>query len=137
MPLGPIFDRAHRIGSSIDSSPHVRRMPIYNCSTPITITSRVHVEGKSSVCLICIKYKIIFLIIIIISLGQILLLYIANTSRMHTRTHTCTHLHTHACACTRANACTHTPPPHTHTHTHTPSLFDGSLPANRDGPLRW
>ena len=66
-------------------------------------TSRVPVEGKSSVCLICMKYRIIFLIIITISLGQILLSYIANTSRTHARTH----------AHTRTNACTHTP-------THTP-----------------
>ena len=44
-------------------------------------TSRVPVEGKSSVCLICImKYGIIILIIIIISLGEILLSYIANTN---------------------------------------------------------
>ena len=64
-------------------------------------TSRVPVEGKSSVCLICMKYRIIFLIIIIISLGQILLSYIANTSRTNGRTH--------------ANACARTP------HTHTPS----------------
>ena len=36
-------------------------------------TSRVTVQGKSLVCLICMKYRIIILIIIIISLGQILL----------------------------------------------------------------
>ena len=48
-------------------------------------TSRVPVEGKSSVCLICMKYRI-FLIIIIINLGQILLSYIANTSRTDART---------------------------------------------------
>ena len=38
----------------------------------ITLTRREPVEGKSSVCLICMKYRIIILIIIIISLGQIL-----------------------------------------------------------------
>ena len=90
-------------------------------------------ERKSSVCLICMKYRILFLIIIIISVGQILLSYIANTSRMHARTHArtyaSTHLRTHertharthaltherrhACARTRAKACT-PPPPHTH-----------------------
>ena len=45
--------------------------------------SRVPFEGKSSVCVICMKYRIIILItcIIIISLGQILLSCIANTSR--------------------------------------------------------
>ena len=75
----------------------------HNVCALIIDTSRVPVEGKSSVCLICMKYRIIFLIIIIISLGQILLSYIANTSRTHERTHT------HACARTHANACTHTP----------------------------
>ena len=50
----------------------------------------------------CDLYEII-LIIIIISLGQLLLSYIANTSRMHARTHACKH--------TRARA-------HTHTHRH-------------------
>ena len=69
-------------------------------------------------CLICMKYRIIFLIIIIISLGQILLPYIANTSRTDARTHI------HACARTRANACTHTAV--------AVSLFGGSWPANRD-----
>ena len=57
------------------------------------LTSRVPVEGKSSVCLICMKYRIIILIIIIISLGQILLSYIANIT--HARTHRRTHAHTH------------------------------------------
>ena len=67
------------------------------------ITSRVPVEGKSSVCLICMIYKIIFLIIIIINLGQILLSYIANTSRTHASMH---------------------PRAHTHPNTHTPPLPD-------------
>ena len=74
-------------------------------------TSRVPVEGKSSVCLICMKYTIIFLIIIIISLGQILLSYIANTSRTHARTHARAHARTHA----RTHALTHA---RTHAHTH-------------------
>ena len=39
-------------------------------------------------CLICMKYRIIILIIIIISLGKISLSYIANTSR----THACMHV---------------------------------------------
>ena len=38
-----------------------------------------------SVCVICMKYSILILIIIINSLGQILLSYIANTSRTHAR----------------------------------------------------
>ena len=66
----------------------------------ITTISRVPVDGKSSVCLICMKYRIIILIIIVISLGQIVLSYIANTSRTHARTH--------AHACTRTHAHTHT-----------------------------
>ena len=47
-------------------------------------------------CVICMKYRIIILIIIIISLGKILLSYIANTSHTHIRR--------------RARAHTHTPP---------------------------
>ena len=77
----------------------------------IIITSRVPVEGKSSGCLICMKYyRIIILIIIIISLGQILLSYIANTSRTHARTHARAQARTHA----RMHA-------HTRTRTHTPT----------------
>ena len=56
-------------------------------------------------CVICMKYRIIILIIIIISLGQILLSYIANTSCMHA----------------------HTPPSPFRL-----SLFDGSVAPNRD-----
>ena len=79
-------------------------------------TRRVPVEGKSSVCLMCMKYRIIILIIIIISLGQILLSYIANTSR------------THACQRTRAHACAST---HTHRRHHRRTwlaLFIGAHP---------
>ena len=67
--------------------------------TVLLRTSQVPVEGKSSVCLICMKYRIIILIIII-SLGQILLWYIENTSRTHARTqiHTHTHSDTHTAA---------------------------------------
>ena len=61
----------------------------------INLTSRVPVEGKSSVFLICTKYRIIILIIIIISLGQILLSYIENTSH-HARTHARMHTHRRA-----------------------------------------
>ena len=70
------------------------------CLRHIIYTSRVPVEGKSSVCLICMKYRIIILIIIIISLGQILLSYIANTSRTHAHTRVRTHPH----------ECVHSPP---------------------------
>ena len=68
------------------------------------LTSRVPVDGKSSVCVICMKYRIIFLIIIFISLGQIILSYMANTSR----THAGTHAHTRA-------------PAHTHRRAHGPT----------------
>ena len=60
------------------------------------------------------KYRKMVLIIFIISLGQILLSYIANTSRTHT--HTRTHAHT------RAHAHIHPPPSPFRL-----SLFDGSV----------
>ena len=88
-----------------------------------------------------------------ISLGHILLSYIANTSHTRARTHTRTHARMHACTHARMHERTHTYP-HTRTHRcarthtrtyaharaqqHTPpspfmlSLFDGSLAANRD-----
>ena len=53
-----------------------------------TLLAGVPVGGKSSVCLICMKYRMIILIIIIKRPGEILLSYIANTSR--TRTHALT-----------------------------------------------
>ena len=65
------------------------------------------------------KYRIIILIIIIISLGQILLSYIVNTSCMPAHTHTRTY---------------------TQARTHMElrlSLFDGSVVPNHDGPFRW
>ena len=49
-------------------------------------------------CVVCMKYRII--ILIIISLGKIILSYMANTSRTHacmrthTHEHTCAHTHT-------------------------------------------
>ena len=95
-------------------------------------TSRVPVQGRSSVCLNCMKYRIIIVIIIIISMGQILLSYIANTSRMHACVHTC--VHTHACTRMRAHASTH---PHTQTLLSPPyrlSLFIGAQPSR---PARW
>ena len=68
---------------------------------------RVPVEGKSSACLTCMKYMLIILIIILIILGEILLSYVANTSRTHARTRAHTYSHAHA------------RPHKTHTHTHT------------------
>ena len=43
----------------------------------------VPVEGNHQLCLVCMKYRIIILIIIIISLGKIVSSYIANTPRTH------------------------------------------------------
>ena len=53
----------------------------------LLLLAGVPVGGKSSVCLICMKYRIIILIIIIKRPGEILLSYIANTSRTNSRTH--------------------------------------------------
>ena len=116
----------------------------------LIITSQVPVEGKSSVCLICLKYRIIILIIIIISLGQILLSYIENTPRTHACTLACTRAHTHTLARVPAHEHAHMSMMsmheharvHTHTHTHTTEPFrlalcDGSVVPNRDGPFRW
>ena len=114
-------------------------------------------------CVICMKYRRIIIITIIISRDQILLSYILQThhartharsharararthacahARSHARTHTRIHAHarTHACTHTHAHTHTHT---HTHTHnTHTPpspfrlSLFDGSVAPSRDGVI--
>ena len=77
------------------------------------LTSRVTVDGKSSVCVICMKYRIILLIIIIISLGQTILSYMANTSRTHACTHAHTHMHPHTR--TDSRACTG-PPTHRRHH---------------------
>ena len=69
----------------------------------------------------CDLYEIILIIIIII-LGQILLSYIANTSRTHARTHACMHARPYA----RTLA-------HTHLSLFMLSLFDGSVTLNCDG----
>ena len=66
---------------------HIRSGVIWK-KAHIKSTRWVPVEGKSSVWLMCMKYTIIILIIIIISLGETLLSYIANTSGMHARAHT-------------------------------------------------
>ena len=89
-------------------------LPLHVINSIINVfswTSRVPVDGKSSLCLICMTCRIIILIIIIISLGELLLSHIANTSRTHARTHALTHARTH----TRTHAHAHT---HTHTRTH-------------------
>ena len=100
------------------------RLTVGTDVSQLQLTSRIPVEGEIiSVCdFYEIIYRIMILIIIIISLGQILLSYIANKSRkhthMHARTHTCTRAHTH----TRTHAHTHPPPS-----PFTLSLFDGSV----------
>ena len=83
-------------------------------------TRRVPVEGKSSECLICMKYRII--IFIIISLGQKELSYIVNTSR------------THACARTRAHACAST---HTRTHACTHARTHTAIAPVQVSAIRW
>ena len=47
--------------------------------------TRVSVEGKSSVCVMCLKHRIIILIIIIISLGEIIFCFV-QFEKHHTRT---------------------------------------------------
>ena len=86
------------------------------------MTRRVPVEGKSSVCLICINnYRIIILITGVLSLSawvKYFLSFIANTSHAcaHTCAHTCTHVHT------RAHTAVVASPPYTL------SLFGGAQP---------
>ena len=70
----------------------------------LPLLAGIPVEGKSSECLICMKYRIIILIIIIISLGQIFYRI------LHTH-HACTCAYTHA----RTSVRTHV---RTHVHTH-------------------
>ena len=70
---------------------------------------RVPVErNHQCVGVICMTFRIIILLIIIINLGQILLSYFANTSRTHTSKHAYTHSHTYRHA--HAHAPTHPPP---------------------------
>ena len=93
----------------------------------------IPVEGKSPVCMICMKYRIIILIIYLV---KIFLSYIANTSRTHARYHARTHAHmyarmhtpAHACARTRAHTCKHFRRRRTG--------YRYSVAPNRDGPLR-
>ena len=66
------------------------------------LTSRLPVQGKSSVCMICMKYRKIILIIIITCLGM-RNLYLKKTSRSLERTHARTP--------TRTQSRAHTHPP--------------------------
>ena len=97
------------------------------CLLIIITSRRVPGEGKSSVCLICMKYRIIILIIIIISLGEILFSYIANTSRTHALTRARTHARKHMHARPRASERAHT----THTQS-SPFRFDASVAPKHD-----
>ena len=93
-------------------------------------TSRVPVQGKSPVCLICMKYRIIFFYYYQPG-SNIIIVYCKHIThaRTHARTNGRTRVRTHP----RQRVDIH---PHTHTAVAIP-LFDGSVPANRDGPLRW
>ena len=80
----------HRV-DNLDNKGYTTLHKLTSCNS-----SRVTVEGKSSACLICMKYGIIILIIIIISLGEIILAYIANTSRTHAHARMHTHRRLHS-----------------------------------------
>ena len=97
--------------------------------TQLVKLAGIPVEGKSSECLICMKYWIIILIITIISLGQTFY-RIANTSRMHTRSRAYTHARTRVRTHARAHTCTHTAVIVRRTG------YRYSVSPNHDGPLR-
>ena len=80
-------------GNSINSLTFILKQLMF----AIMCTSRVPVEVESSVWAISMKYRIIILIIIIISLGKIIYYRIWQThhARIHACTHTRTYLRTH------------------------------------------
>ena len=92
----------HRLLFAMRIDLDFRRMCCLNID--IIITSRVPVEGKSSVYVICLKYRIIVLIIIIISLGQILSY---GTHIIHVRTRPPTAVTVHVVAVRRVSASNH------------------------------
>ena len=57
--------------------------PVHTSITFLLLIAEYPLRGKSAVCVMCLKYRTIILIIIIISLGHILLPYISNTSHTH------------------------------------------------------
>ena len=75
------------------SSQQCRYMSLYY--TCYGLLAGIPVEGKSPECLICMKYRIISLIIII-SLGQKCIVYCKHITRAHT--HACIHARAHTCA---------------------------------------
>ena len=98
----------------------------------LILLAGIPTEGKSSECLICMKYRIIILIIIIISLGQI---FYRILQTHHTCTHARTRAHMHAFTHVRTSM-------RTHTHTHVAAVtvrrtgYRYSVSPNCDGPLR-
>ena len=92
----------------------------------LTTTSRVPVEGKSSVCVICMKYRIIFYYHQPVS--NSIIVYCTPHAHTHERAHARTHTRAHACARTRAHSRERL---HTPTHIHTAvavSLFGVAQP---------
>ena len=103
----------------------------------------IPVEGKSPEYLICKKSRIIILIIIIISLGQIYCSKHITHAHTHARIHARAHTRAHACIQTRAHTRAHACAQRTHVHTHSVAavivrrtVYRYSVSPNRDGPLR-
>ena len=109
-------DRAKVSGQS--QAPREQDSYLY-LATFISFTSRVPVEGKSSVCVICMKYRIIFYYHQPVSSSIIVYCKHLTPARTNGRRHA------YPCARTRANACTH--PTHIQTAVAV-SLFDASQP---------
>ena len=102
----------------------MRRLIVCNFHQPALVklqyNSRVPVEGKSSVCVICVKYRIIINYYHYQPGSNIIVVYCKQIT--YARMHACTQAHT------RANKRTHTPPSPFRL-----SLFDGSVAPNREG----
>ena len=89
----------------------------------------IPVEGKSSVCLICINnYRIIILITGVLSLSAWVKYFyrILQTHHARTRAHTRTHIRAHTCTHTHRRRCL----------TAVQAIAIRWRPTNRDGPLR-
>ena len=75
----------------------------------LCITRQVPVEGKSSLCLICLKYRIIILVFYHYQPGSnITIVYCKHITHARMHAHACMHMHARACA--RTHIHTHTPP---------------------------
>ena len=94
---------------SKQSTPAWKNINTFNGKLPQL--ARYPLRGNHQLCLICMKYRIIILIIIIISLGQILLSYWKHITRARTYTHTAEPFGL--------------------------ALCNWSVAPNRDGPCRW